>query len=810
MQMSDASTRGRHGRLGQAWDVLSGLLILLACVVAFVPLLPLMPQTGLDSAWAFAVNAAVGQGLVFGRDLVFTFGPYAADYTLQYHPATDTLALWSSLLLAVSMAGGLCVLSARRGRVAALVLAVFLATAWLRDPLFFLLPALFLVLACRVAGAPRPAVPPADPRPTASPRMAVASLVLLILSLALLPLIKGTFAAASGAVLGLVVLLLLLRRRWRPAVAMAVLFAVAMPLFWWLAGQPPLALPGFFLAQGPIISGYTEAMSVEGPFWQVLLAAAAAILILLFNLPVHIRWPAGTASFGTAAPASRDWLGEAALWLGLAALLFLAFKAGLVRHDGHVVITGVSLAILPWLLVLGRTGRGPWLGLAVGLLCWAALVWPEPGTTPSRYLATTYRDAVRGGLARLGSRDPFGQQFDATLAQIRRENPLPPLQGTIDSYSTGQSVLLAHGLRWSPRPVLQSYSAYLPELAEANRRHLEGSGAPDNLLFAIEPVDDRLPSLEDGLSWPDLLVNYEAVALSHERALLRRRPAAERPPPMLGDLLGAGRYAMGQPIALPGGQTALWARVSVKPTLLGRLVAMLYKPPQLRVRVALINGKQEEYRFVPGMAEAGFLISPVVGDTTQFLSLTLPGAGLYEGRIPVSFAILGSSGSRWLWQNAVDVGFRAVRLPQSETVRALIFPPPLREEPAERPLLTGHGKCFLDTLDGHDFPRSGPMRLDGRRRLAGWGFLELPAAVDPEAMRLVLTEPDGVAHVFPVRTSLRPDVGVYFGQQQLNRIGFEALVDVAGMPGRYGVELEMRGAGRVQTCTLYPTAEVPP
>jgi len=37
------------------------------------------------------MNQAIAQGLSFGDDIVFTFGPYASVYTQLYHPATVRL-----------------------------------------------------------------------------------------------------------------------------------------------------------------------------------------------------------------------------------------------------------------------------------------------------------------------------------------------------------------------------------------------------------------------------------------------------------------------------------------------------------------------------------------------------------------------------------------------------------------------------------------------------------------------------------------------------------------------------------------------
>ncbi|WP_254706813.1 hypothetical protein [Ralstonia pseudosolanacearum] len=60
------------------WARIWRLLIVVTAVCALVPWLPVMPQAGLDHSWVLGMNQAVAQGLVFGRDMIFTFGPYAS------------------------------------------------------------------------------------------------------------------------------------------------------------------------------------------------------------------------------------------------------------------------------------------------------------------------------------------------------------------------------------------------------------------------------------------------------------------------------------------------------------------------------------------------------------------------------------------------------------------------------------------------------------------------------------------------------------------------------------------------------------
>jgi hypothetical protein len=70
----------------------ANILAVLAATIGWLflmPLMPEMPTTGLDPSWRFALNVAVSPGLVFGRDVLFTFGPLGAIYTQLYSPATD-------------------------------------------------------------------------------------------------------------------------------------------------------------------------------------------------------------------------------------------------------------------------------------------------------------------------------------------------------------------------------------------------------------------------------------------------------------------------------------------------------------------------------------------------------------------------------------------------------------------------------------------------------------------------------------------------------------------------------------------------
>ena len=83
-------------------DLCLKCILMLVVLVAFVPLAPKLPAASLDASWALGLNQALAQGLSFGKDLIFTLGPYSSVYTKAYHPATAFLMLGGSLYLAYS------------------------------------------------------------------------------------------------------------------------------------------------------------------------------------------------------------------------------------------------------------------------------------------------------------------------------------------------------------------------------------------------------------------------------------------------------------------------------------------------------------------------------------------------------------------------------------------------------------------------------------------------------------------------------------------------------------------------------------
>lgn len=240
-----------------------------------------------------------------------------------------------------------------------------------------------------------------------------------------------------------------------------------------------------------------------------------------------------------------------------------------------------------------------------------------------------------------------------TLAAIRRDYSLPPLEGPIDVYPTGAPIACAYGLAWTPRPALESYCAGCSaELERLDAEHLRGSDAPKTVLFDVRTIDDRFPSLDDGASWPELLTRYDLAAVTSQFLVLgppRRTRTYELVP------LTRATTAPGDVVHVPD-HVPVWVEIDMAPTIAHRALAAAFKAPTVFLTVMRRDGSRREYRLIPDAARAGFLLSPVVDDRRRFALLAAGAWSDLEAARVESFSIT-SLGANVLYAPVIGVRF---------------------------------------------------------------------------------------------------------------------------------------------------------
>lgn len=594
-------------------------------------LLPAMPSLGLDSAWQMALGRLFADGRAFGSEVVFTYGPLGWSMGNMYWGGQwGALVAWHTIM--------------------ALVMATLLTWQAFRLPplqrILFLLFFFFLGMrhedilqqaAITLAGWEL--IRRADASWTRSS-------VLLLALLALLSLVKFTNLVLAVAFVGLTAARPWLHRDWRAGAMAPAWFAGLLVTGWLFCGQNLLDLPAYLRNSWEISSGYQDAMGWSCPSVQLYHGLALAALLLV-TLVVH-------------ALADRERLRGALLALSAAVYLFLNWKHGFIRADGHQLVfyfAAMTLVVCPPHLP-GTELRWPWprrfLLLAIALLAVRGAELATPGLAPS--MLASARGRLSHVIEVTTQPRALRARYDWTLDSLRAKVPLPLARSvvagrTLDVLGYEQDVAILNGFNYTPRPVIQGYSAYTPRLAQMNRAFFESDRAPEFILFKLQTVDDRLPTMDDSLAL-DLLPQYYRYLFTERGFTLWQRKASLSEPPATPTSVRTVATRLGEPVDLTDlSDRTVWVRIDYQLNLLGHLRRFLFKPPMMRLKVTDTSGVTSSFRLPGPIAATGFSLSPLVHDISEFLRA----ANGESGRRVASFIIEPSSQDRDCFRHEATV-----------------------------------------------------------------------------------------------------------------------------------------------------------
>jgi hypothetical protein len=570
-----------------------------------------MPDYGREP-WTAVLGEASAHGWRFGRDIIFTSGPLSSLYTHWFQFDQLDRYLTTTVTLIVAFALLMTTVAWRNRRMAAgFLVAAGISSCFFAgyDGIIVAYPLLVSLVAL-------------------SPNWGIcerASAALGVFCSALLTLVK--FLIAPMAILAFILcdVASVLRGRW-PWYTLGYVI-ICFGLYRWIEG--PHWFFQYILSSIDFASGYSEAMDIDGKSGELAAFVAAAATVL-----GTLGW-AEIRRMSQAAAMSRIAMLR---WIVLSAYVFVMFKEGFVRHDVHSLIgwSGLAVAALVYPLSL-RENR-----IVPSLICWAvaggavtAVTIAYSGTL-SMFASIPWYFDRQFVLAfdllshREGQVARWQGAKEEAWARLRAAQEMPRVNGSVDAIPSIQSSLLAYGLDYRPRYSFQEYATFTRRLIDANRRGLTEHG-PDFLLMQPGSIDYRFPALAEGPLWPDILADYAPVSDDGKILLLRRRASP------LASLLGAEAsltISFGRAVAVPDGSQFFTAKF--EKTLLGKLSEVLFRPPIIWMTVGYADGNLRRFRIVPAIAEAGFVISPFVQTSRDFLLLA-------EGRVDQLHPIKGIS-----------------------------------------------------------------------------------------------------------------------------------------------------------------------
>jgi len=606
--------------------------ILAVALAAFAALylLPLWmfgPHDDLHTSWQWPLHIAFAEGWVWGRDIVWTYGPWGLLWHDVWDPRTYWIALACRVVIAAALGFALWTLARRH-------LTSGVGLAWLAG-LLLLAQHGPEALATLVVLAWWALLQEDEPD-----RAALGARMALLPPLAWLAL--GKFITLV-MVVGVAAIVVGVRasRRERPPLDVALLPAWGL-LAWLLAGQPLGALPGFLADSWHLSSAFGQGFSLPGPALEIV-----AWLVLA----------------GVAAALAARVDGVAAL--GLVPVAGLLFRHGFTRHDGpHAALAAVGLLEVVMLVMLRYRARpGPATRLPIGVVAAAGLLvvsaygirrdasWLEE---VARRIETLPERVETAGRLLTGRPPAIADRVDGIAAELCSSNGMSAPVGTAEMVGVRQGVLLACGADYRPRPVIQGYQAYTPRLAALNADRLEAEDRPAEVWLDVEPLDTHYPSATESRSWLQLLLHYDVARADQRFLRLRRR---ERARAMEHGSISDGVATLGEPVEVPrpaGAGQLVWVTIKMERGFVYRLRELLWRPPGLQLEVTLQDDETEFWRLRPGLAEAGFLLSPRVRSRRGFVGLIAPGQRDATELPLVRSFVLRATGPGWPATYAVD------------------------------------------------------------------------------------------------------------------------------------------------------------
>ena len=586
---------------------------------------PTIPIGALEWGWTEALADAWIRNRIFGRDIIFTYGPYGFVEGYYLHPGV----LFERLGVRAAMTALFVTLMWRIGRLLEIPrwqssIAILLGLHALFHPDIWVVQANAIVWLGVLHAWARSATHSGPQHAGRTHRVDVFLMLAWATMLPLLMWVKFTvFVLGFPAMLGAG--LIASRRNRKVAASGVAVFLAALPIWWMMAGQPLGAMFDYLWWSVDLSLGYSDSM-VRPASTQAFLAAVSGIAILF-----------GATS---AVLASADRLSKVVVQWLTAFILAIVYRSSIIRHSGLGL--GLLLSMMcPFLLLVcwhrsgqsSRASRACRIAIAcagvIGVVAWNIPCEEIVGYNAFSYFTAPFAQvphrlsliAKGTGLRQIAEAD-----FRARRPDVASLLHLPhPQTFSADLLNNNIHLVIGQSFKYQPRPIFQSYNVWTEREARLNANFFEGPDAPDLVFYDSSLIDFRYPTLDDHACWPTLISRYAPVATVTDDCLV----AARRPVSLI-QVKGRESQAVRRfdewielaPLLKQNKESSgpIWCSIDYKPSAIGALYGLGLQPIFAGIEVRMATGEIHQFRLVRSSASAGFILSPTLFNRNAALS----------------------------------------------------------------------------------------------------------------------------------------------------------------------------------------------
>ncbi|MDZ4844867.1 MAG: hypothetical protein SH857_04880 [Chitinophagales bacterium] len=564
-------------------------------VLSFIVLLPpcLLEQVnvGIDSSWKIALGLANLNGLLFGKDIVFTYGPLHFFITKVgvLHEYKWVIAVFelTTIGFLLHIISKVYQKDTHPLKGLFLFLLCFMLSNFCSDYYIMLI---FLFAAYQVL---------IENKTAYLYCMLFISVITFFIKInfGFINFIALVFTAANHAYAN------------KSKIPTALLLVFSFPVFiFTLSSVLNVDLQGYLRGGINIIDDYNDAMNL--PFsttdivdWIGISVLGVFAFMILMNLRFFLQKPH---------------LLPALLFL---LYYYLLFKMGVVRIDAHIFIFIFNSPMFYLLFYIWNNQ------LRFIKQCFAITLLLGFFSIPMGVLnyTTFKKDSWINPIEKLNfwgycidllTDNKYKSEFDEKKIEPIKLNEIQLRNisnKTVDILPEDISVIYRHKLNYSPRPLIQSYSAYSLFLDSLNYKKYVSPTAPKFLLLYNKRIDQRVPFWDESVTKRAMLSNYELIETADRYdssyLLLKEKTIPVRYSVVVIDSFSSETESV---IDIPQDSANVYLYLDIQYSRWGKLKRLFFQAPILEIEFIYDDDTRMVYRCLPKIANTGVLINKLV------------------------------------------------------------------------------------------------------------------------------------------------------------------------------------------------------
>lgn len=557
------------------------------------------PEAGLDNSWRIALELAKAKGLVFGQDLIYTYGPLGGLTQRLVISTTPFQLFLFDLFFFINLGIQFFLMLPKPLKFYQLLahfVVFFFVSSMFGEWIHFLLFYSSIFLGIRFLFKRNH----------------------WLLSYSIFVGIITFFIKANYGIIGLGFVGALILYSFfteRLSLFEFILYTIGSAIFLLvLSLLLKTNLFHYFYSSLQVISGYNDAMSIfpENRLRLVMVSFLIWGIATLLGLFYAVRTLIQKRKL------SLSLIDNLFVWACSIVISFILVKYSFVRADDGHMTAFVKLANLPFLLLpFFSTNKllkiGGWALICLNILSYLLVYQPifEKITfsIPSNIHTKAY-------ILPQYFKDIFNQP------QHKKQNSYPAdvlsLIGnkTVDIIPNEVSEIYFNSLNYNPRPTLQSYQAYNQYLDDKNREKYLSVTAPDFVIYGVESLDNKYAWGDETQTLLALFQRYKPVKTWDKRLLLEKQPHTK---PLKLVKRHSTKLSLGQDYNIPANSpvnTIIVLKVKTTTTWFGKLLNLFFQPSHFTVTLTTEDGKKASYNSVSNLLEKGLIINSKI-DSVQ-------------------------------------------------------------------------------------------------------------------------------------------------------------------------------------------------